>query len=630
MRLTLSKKICICLVLLITVTCTSCKTDTSYKIKDYLNYLAIRSGIGGSEVVEDNFVDLCNWGVVDKKDNELLNEDLDYRYLSKTINRLIESDDNSLDSLISINLVNNKTKIDDKVSREEGEDIIDKAINIINNKAFNTTFEYEYVNEVKELSEDNKEGDLVFIDGEYKIAYDDNGELKYKDAQFEEVFSHLDISDSFEIDFENSEIISYQSEDINTSYVNNKYNLLASNNHVFNKDGFRVSYTINSAGIDVHVSSDMNKMNVYGDLSIKKVKPTFKWTYTKGDIKNCYFNVSMSTTEKLGVSTGKYNNYYLKLKDLDSSSWQNMVNSMFKKGDDYVEALIPICQIKTPVPNIPMVYINLSLVLKFNASGKIELVLYNQNQIGLEVKNGQPRFFFDHSDNLDAIARANAKAMAGINVGIDAANYRLCDIEFDGGLKTELKTTVHLYDDEGNVVSDSSDFEYSVLDELSRENTDVKVCGDVSFCWLFDVIINTSKSLLYKWGFSKTYHVLDDDNQVFGNLHHIENGQFVKKCSVNSRTKVSDGKLEVNSLDKITLNSYAEVLLVNEKFSIEINTIPLDYKVSDIIYISEDNSIASVSSKGVITTHKPGSVKIEVKTSDNKHIAYINILVSTG
>ncbi len=630
---TLIKKISICLVsIFIIVTCASCKADSSYKIKDYLSYLAIKSGIGNSQTIEDNFNDLYNWKIVDYDDKDLFNDDLDYKYLCKTISNLLDSNDRTLTALKDIDLVSDKVELDDKVKEVEAKKIVDKAVNIINNKSFNNNYEYEYVDELKDIDVDNEEGDLVYDenDNKYKIAYYDEEIIKYRDAEFEEVFSYLDISDSFEIDFNECEVIPYNEEYSDTSYINNKYNLLASKNHVFNTNGFRVSYTLNSAGIDVHVSNDVDKRNIYADLSIKKVKPTFKWTYDKGDIKNCYFSVTMNTTEKLGVSTGKYNNYYLNLKDLDASTWKEKVKSLIKKGDDVLEASIPICQVKTPIPKIPTAYINLSLLLKIYTSGRCELVFYNQSQSGFEIKDGHPRFFFEHSDDLDTIVRATSKALMGINVGIDAATFRLCDIEFDGGLKAEVKSTIHLYDEEGDQNSSNSDIEYAVLDELSKENNDVKICGDVSFCWVFDVIVNTSDSLLYKWGFSKTTHILDDDNQVFGNLHHIENGQFVKKCTRKSKSKIKIDNLQVNAADKITLNSYAEVLLANEKFEVEVNTIPDGYKASDIVYTSEDNSIASVSEKGIITAHRPGSVKIVVHTLDNVHSAYINILVSTG
>ena len=131
-------------------------------------------------------------------------------------------------------------------------------------------------------------------------------------------FPKLKISDSYEIDFNESEIIPLQ-EEINSSYVNNKFNLLASKNHVFNADGFRISYSINSSGLDIHVSKQMDKATVYADASINSIKPTFKWTYDEGDLKNCYFNVKMNTTTSLGVTKGKYGKYYTKFKDLDSS-----------------------------------------------------------------------------------------------------------------------------------------------------------------------------------------------------------------------------------------------------------------------------------------------------------------------
>ncbi len=80
---------------------------------------------------------------------------------------------------------------------------------------------------------------------------------------------------------------------------------------------------------------------------------------------------------------------------------------------------------------------------------------------------------------------------------------------------------------------------------------------------------------------------------------------------------------------RIVLDSYAEVLKENETYSIAVKALPEGYKLSDLIYSSEDAGIATVSA-GQIKAIKPGSVKICVSTSDGKYKAYVNILVSTG
>lgn len=617
--------------MMIIVTCASCKAEEPYKVTEYLNYLAIKSGIGSSTKIEDNFESLLKWKVVIKTDSAFLNDDLDYAFMSKIICNLLEEKGNPIDILYSKGWIESKNE-NKKVSKDIAEDVVNKAIEIINNKEFEKKSEYKYNTKIKDIEEGLQINDIIYDsdNNEYLIVKDiDNENIEYEDATYEQVFSYMDIADSYVVDFSEAEVIPLQ-EEIQTSYINNKYNLLASKNHVFNKDGFRISYSINSSGIDVHVSKSLDKGTIYADGSINKVNPTFKWTYDKGDLKNCYFNLKMNTTMSLGATIGKYGNYYIKLKDLDSSSFMNTIKSMIVPKSDEVEATIPICEIKTPIPDIPFAYLNMRIGIKLYASGKIELIMYNAHNIGFEVKDGNARYFYDHDDDLDSIIKASGKAALAINFGLDASKFRLCDIEFDGGIKAETKATVHLYDTDFNEISSNlSDVSYSTLDEVSKENPYVKICGDVSLYWLLDLMCNTSKSVLYKMGFSKIYHILDDNNQVFGNLHHIENGEFVKTCTRKTKTAIKNEILNINTNNKIVLNTYAEVINVNDSFQIEIVAIPNGYQQSDIIYTSSDSDIAIIEND-TIKALKPGTCKVNVHTSDGKYNSYINVLVSTG
>ena len=413
---------------------------------------------------------------------------------------------------------------------------------------------------------------------------------------------------------------------MDTSYINEKFNLLASNNHVFSNEGFRISYTLNKAGIDVHISRNTDGVNIYGDLSLHNVKPVFKWLYEENDVRNCYFNLSFKTTEKLGGSIGRYGNYHLNLKDADASSFKSLISSIIEKQKDEVEATIPICQIKTPIPSIPTAFLNFDVLIKLYVSGKAEVVLYNSHCIGFETRDGNVRFINDTDRDLDAIIQASSKAALGLNVNLEAATFRIADIELDAGVRALVRSTIHLYDKNGELTSESSDYALSTLEELSDGNPDVKVCGDISLYYLLDLLINTSRSQMGKYGFSKTFNILDEDNQIFGNLSHIEDGHFVKKCTRNDRP-VLVGMNEVKST-RIVLDSYAEVLRRNETFKIEILALPEGYQNADLVYESADVSIASVSS-GIIRPVSPGSTRIIVHTSDNKYSAYINILVST-
>lgn len=613
------------------VTCTSCKAEKPYLNSEYLNYLANKSGIDDSLNIDNNFQALEKWNIVTKSDSNLLNEPLTYAFLSKTICNLLEENGNTIEILKTKGWINNNDKESKNVSKEIAEKIVNEAVKEINNKHYENKFEYKYTNNVNLDNNDLDIGDIIYEQeiNEYKIIKNiNNDNYEYGEAEFEDIYSYFDISGSYEVDFSESEIIPLQDE-LDTSYKNNKYNLLASKNHVFNKDGFRISYTINSSGIDIHVSKQVDKVTIYTDASVNSVKPTFKWTYDKGDIKNCYFNVKMNTTASLGATIGKYGNYYVKFKDLDSSSFMSKIKSMIVPKSDEVEAIIPICQIKTPIPNVPMANINMTIGIKLYVPGRAEITLYNAHNMGFEIKNGSSRFYWEHDDDFDGILKASAKSAIALNIGIDATNFRLCDLELDAGLKGEMKSTIHLYDSDFNETTESSDIEYSTLEELSKENPYVKVCGDVSLYWMLDLICNTSKSVLRKMGFTKTFNILDDDNQVFGNLHHIENGQFVKTCTRKNKVAIKNKSLNISSSNKIVLNTYAEVLLEGSSFNIEIVSLPDKYDICDIKYTSSDSSVAKVED-GTITALKSGSAKINVHTSDNKYNSYINILVSTG
>ena len=211
-------------------------------------------------------------------------------------------------------------------------------------------------------------------------------------------------------------------------------------------------------------------------------------------------------------------------------------------------------------------------------------------------------------------------------MNLEAATFRIADVELDGGVRALVKSTLHLYDENGDVQSESSAYALSTLQELSDGNPDVKVCGDLSLYYLLDLIINTSKTQMARYGFSKTYSILDEDNQIFNNLSHIEDGHFVKKCTRNSRPIITTMD-EVKST-RIVLNSYAEVLKNDEVFQIEVLSVPEGYQKDELVYSSLDTSIATVSN-GLIKPVSPGSTKIQVHTRDDKYITYVNVLVST-
>ena len=630
------------IVLCISFTCTSCKAVKPYLTSEYLNTLAYRSGISQSLNIDESINSLIDFQIIDE--NDIYDEYLTYGFLALTINRLIENDDTSLKSLKEKGLIKTVKKEDDLVDKEIGEAIIEKAVSLINNKLIDKRQEFEYKEEIKRADKyrlDNNYlvceeiyelGDLIYLEDEdvYKVICGlNNGSYTLRDAKLDEIFESFIISDSAEIDLTKAIDVTEVNGDDGSIYLNNDRDLLASNTKRFFKDGFSISYKLAKNGINARISKNVDGLNFFFDIAISNIKPSYVWNYTQGDVKSTYFKVDYKTVEEIGVSVGKYKNYYLDLKNLDASSFMNLSKSIIKEKADEAEATIRICQLKVPISGVPTLYLNVELLAKFYVSGKVEIVVSNNSSKGFETRNGKLRLINENERDVNLKIGGSTSSAIGLNFNIEAVKNYLMDIEGDLGIKAKVSTTIHLYDDDGNHTTRESDVPYSIYDELSKENDDVKVCGELSLYWLAKIRFNTSRTLLYKFGLSRDIDILDDKNQIFGNKSHIENFVFVDKCTRNDRLKTNNTALTTISSDKILLNKYSKVININQSYTIEIKALPAAYKKEELVYESKDNSVASVNN-GIVYGLKRGATEIIISTSDGKHSASLNVLISDG
>lgn len=634
----------ILLVAIVLVTCCSCKRIETYLKREYLSLLASKTGLSDNE---DYLNDLLLWGVVENDELENLDEDLDYEFLSLTFARLLDNKDNYLEYLKEIKWIKKNKKENDLVDRKIADELIDKLVDKINNQHFERVYEYKTKEGIKEDDEyyaydgkslisysDHKEGDILYLkeDDEYKrIINKQEGFYILEDVELSDIYEDLNIANSSDLDFDKAIIIPGQElENDDSSYINPTKELLASNlSQVFHIDGFRVSYNVSGNGISAHISKNIKGVNTFFDVSVSDVKTDYKWDYEDGKLKEAYFKVAYQSTCELGVSIGRYKNYYLDFKDYDGNTFLNSLKSVVKEKDDELEASIRICEIKVPVAGVTSVYLNMELLIKIYISGKAEVVLTNRDVRGFEIKNGKLRLINDSDKDLDFIIGASAKTALGLNFNLEALNIRLMDIELDGGIRAEVKTTLHLYDEDENDTSRQIDLPYAAIDEIAKENENVKVCGDLSLNWILDISLNTSKSLLYKFGLSYKKNILDKDNQLFGNMTHIENGVFIMNCTRKNRFSTSQKNIDEIDVEKILLEKYAIVIKIDEKYNIPIKALPDGYKTNDLIFKSSDTGVASIEN-GIIVGKNMGACQVDISTKDNKYHASINVLVSTN
>ena len=85
----LIKKISVCLAgLFITFAFTACKAETPYYVREYLNDLALKSGIGQGKDHEEDYKRLILWEVIEEDDLLLLDKKTDYEFKIDTTNRI--------------------------------------------------------------------------------------------------------------------------------------------------------------------------------------------------------------------------------------------------------------------------------------------------------------------------------------------------------------------------------------------------------------------------------------------------------------------------------------------------------------------------------------------------------------
>ena len=612
----LSKSIKTLLSFLIIISLFSCKPKEYITTYEYLKELSYKTGISIASEKDHILSDLKEYGIYEENDNEILERNLTYKYM--------------LDSLAIFNegeIVELNYKDNDYVYKNDAIDAIDKLIRIINNKTFDTIEHHEYKSEVKE-SKNNLNINDIYFDEEtesYKKLIDQNGNTV--DASFEEIFEELELSSSEEINFDESMIIDDEGTVEESEYDSENYNLLSTKRHVINQKGYRISYKITSGVIDFRISKDSD-VNGYVDFTLSNIKPSYKWDYKDGKINEAYFKIDYRLTSEVGVSKAKKQSYVVDLKNLDTSSILSTITSSLKKKTKDVEATIKICTIKTPIPGIPLAFLNVDIIARIYIDGKIDIVASMNNTTGFEVKDNKFRFINDGKQDIDFNIQASARAVAGVNFNVEAAKFRLMDLEITAGVKASCKPIIHLFDNDGNMESKETELDYTELNEIADSNDNVKICADVSLNWILDVDVNTSKALLYKFGLSRSKEILNKKNQILGNMTHIENGHFVKSCTRKSNEfkNTSTTSLDTN---KIMLERYSIAINQNEKYQIPIKGLPKGYSNDDLIITSSDSNIASIDGLYIIA-NKTGSTKITIQTKDLKYSAYINVLVSTG
>lgn len=475
------------------------------------------------------------------------------------------------------------------------------------------TYQVEKVNEQPAINSNNE-----ILDEYYEVEL---APIEYFDVVEQGSFTYDE-----PLDF-NDAIIEFESSVDNDLLLQQ---LSSTTTHQKTFDGFRVNLTTSGTNITVTVTKEIkDKINVIGTFKLYNLKPIIIWKTSVGNIDHAKFELRASSVQTLQVKVGESKTLYADLKDINRDNFISKLTSNYKERSQLEDVYIPIATISVPIPQIPTVTIKLQVHIRISANGRVELKLVNDHDIGFERKNGLNRIIKANTHDADFSLKADAYALAGFKAGLTALNTELMDIGVDGGIKASADTTVHLYDDNSNHTKQVVNVDGDLADRLSTITDDVLTCVDLSGYWTLIATLNSSKTLLSKLGAHYQLELLNKNNAplIPGLTMHLENGIVVDKCTRGVKQIHKNDSDKIQNYQKITLSKYSYVLDKSDTYQLEILGIPNDISMQDLLYSSSDESVVTVSNKGLLTGLKEGAAQIKIYDKDNKYTTTLNVVV---
>lgn len=540
------------------------------------------------------------------------------------------------------------------LKEEEALLLIDQFILLIN-QAPQEKFEIEFKPECRLFEQAPYAYDSInqqaYIDPEWQAAVDDI--LFWQDeagwhveqiAAIEEGIAHLksvklakieqlEIAEQLEVDWTKAEFV--PAESMSPSIFQQKeegqLNLVQlSASSDFKKEfkiqdfTVRINYTASSFSVYAFKKTALDA-NFFVQLDIKNLKPAFKFKGSINKIEQAYFKVAMDTVVASGLKKGNYQRLSLDPNKIDPVDLLKSINTAWTSSRAQIDTVIPLGEIRLPIEGIPSLIVLLQVQLRLYANGRIELLYTMNSEVGMEIRNNRMRFLQEHQKDLDFIIQATCGIASKVLVGIEFLQQRLLDASFSAGISGVVKSTLHF--PENNQAQQIEDIPYDILDELIPKQG-FTVCADLSAFWDVQLLLNSSKSLAGRLGLSKTLTLLNQSNGAIfdGAVQHIENMQFVARCTRKNRSNTPLPTIQANT-DRILLASYAYAIKQQESTYLKIRGLPEGITLSELIFVSNDPSIATVDAQGLVSGVAIGSTTITIKTVDQAYEVQCSILV---
>ena len=482
-------------------------------------------------------------------------------------------------------------------------------------------------------------GDAEHPNAVYQIketqSEEDGIHAEIEPAKAEEVFSSIDTAETFEVDFTKAKIIDaldgtviQDSDDLQDFTSLSAVRTLGyEKTHEIN--GYHISYSVTATGIRAEVTrKTVNGLEVFGNLQISSVKPSYRWKTENGTIQDGYFTMEFQSSENLGANIASYRKLYGDFSKVEPGNFLGTIRNLFQAHADPADITLPLAKIEIPVPSQPLLTVLMQLELTIRATGKAQLSLSQDNCIGMEIRDGHLRRIGHSNMNAQAMLQADTSLLGGVKMAMKLAGMKIADMTTEAGAKAKADAVVHLYDKKNNhTVLHADDLPSDFVSDLSDGNENVFSCTDITAYKTIDIRFNSADTLAGRAGLSADVVLADEKNgEIIPGLNgHWENGHHVAKCTRKDRIQTKDTGPVVES-DQIRIEDYSMILSPGETKSVVIRAVPGGYSMSDLV-VESDNPSAAETSGLSVTGKKEGSAIIRIRTSDGKYEVLCSVLV---
>ncbi len=449
----------------------------------------------------------------------------------------------------------------------------------------------------------------------------------------EDYAESIDVQSSFDVDFRTAEIT-----DLSDGFVLQQESSYAETGNVSfmsahplsrtrTYNGYTVSYSAGASGIRASVCrKTAHGLEMSADVSLTGVHPSYSWKMENGNVKYGYFRVDFRTTETLLSKVGSYRKFFGDFRKIDPDSFISSLRNVFSPQETAAETIIPLAQIRVPVPNAPLLDLVMQIQIRVSASGRAQLTLTQDHSIGMEIRDGRMRAIHDNDHKSQTMIRSDVSVMSGIKTALNMAQMALADITVEAGAKANTASTVHFYDGDSHRSETLSDLPADYVDEMAEETDDVLVCTDIKAYWTADAVLNSRGTAAARLGFTRSISILNETNGklIPGMKTHMENWQFVDRCTRGNRLKQK--QTEIVDSDTIRISAYSVILSPAESIGVRVTGLPKGYTLDDLVFSALDPGIVKISGNTVYALNE-GSTIVYVRTADGKYEVGLSVII---